>query len=263
VSLDAPPPRALLFATIVALTTGLLALGQTVNAAAPLGARLSLLLGQVALLAPFLILVLLARLHPGRTLGLAPVPARTLALSLASGCGFWVASAGLLESQAFFWPPPPEVVETFRRLHDEIRPTGAASALASILCLAAAPALAEEIAFRGALLGALRPFASPGLTVVVSAAAFGAIHIWPGGYRVPFAFALGLALGALRVRTGSIVPAVVAHGVVNTITLFLAQELDTADAAPSAGAALALLAVGTVLSVATVRAMPRVVSPAP
>ena len=56
-----------------------------------------------------------------------------------------------------------------------------------------------------------------------SAGLFALIHIdtvsaGPAFYRLPFAFAVGLGLAALRLLTGSLIPSMVAHAVLNTIT---------------------------------------------
>jgi membrane protease YdiL (CAAX protease family) len=62
------------------------------------------------------------------------------------------------------------------------------------------------------------------LAIVLSALLFGIIHLDPtsGGaytfYRVPFATVVGLGLGLLRVRSGSLTPCILAHAMLNTIT---------------------------------------------
>jgi membrane protease YdiL (CAAX protease family) len=92
----------------------------------------------------------------------------------------------------------------------------------------------------------------------VSALVFAAIHVTPGGYRVPFALALGLALGALRLRTGSVLPGIAAHAVLNSITLAIAPFLDTSALEPAPvdiRSALGLLALGGAAALVLTRAM--------
>ncbi len=250
-----------LLAAVLSLGIGLFALARTLSATSALGTRTSVALGEAALLAPFVAVPALTRRRAAPALALRRVSGRTLVLSLAAGAAFWIASAGLIECQARFWPPPEDVVNVFRRLHADLRPSGPLAALTSVAALALAPALAEEVAFRGAILGSLRPWLGPAGAVAWSAAAFSAIHISPGGYRVPFAFLLGLALGTLRLRTGSVFPAVAAHAALNTITLSLAQSIDEGSLSAGAvplGAALALLGAGTLLSIVAIRTVPRV-----
>jgi membrane protease YdiL (CAAX protease family) len=73
----------------------------------------------------------------------------------------------------------------------------------------------EELFFRGALFGWLRRRLSAPVSIGVTAAAFAAIHGFPP--ILPLAFALGVAWGWIRERTGSTVPTVAAHVLHNAI----------------------------------------------
>jgi membrane protease YdiL (CAAX protease family) len=245
-----------LAATVVALCIGLVAMSAVAGVVTPFDLRTGLLLAEAALVVPLLFMAPMAG-GLRRMFALADVPGRTIALAFLCGGTLWLLSAGVVETQAAVWPLPPGVAEAFRALHAELRPTGALATLGSILALAVAPGCAEELAFRGALLGAVRKVAGPGGAVAVSAVLFGLIHIQPAGYRVPFALLLGVALGVLRLRTGSVVPGMIAHGVLNTTTLLVTPFIDegaTPETVPLAQA-LGLLAVGTILSVVLVRAI--------
>lgn len=85
--------------------------------------------------------------------------------------------------------------------------------------------LAEEIVFRGAILRTLLNHQAPTMgrwtAISISALIFGLAHINP--VQIPHAFLLGLFLGWLYERTGSIVPGVVAHVVNNTVCFILAR----------------------------------------
>jgi uncharacterized protein len=161
------------------------------------------------------------------------------------------------------WPLPPHVLEFFQQLHAKLDLWPPWSGALSLLAISVWPAVAEEIAFRGALLGSLRRAAGDAGAVVTSAALFGLIHIPPGGYRVPFTLALGLALGALRVRTGSIVPPIVAHAVVNATTVIVSAGLGDAaigdvggpPESASLAAAAAMLALGVAAGTALTLAL--------
>lgn len=201
-----------------------------------LGLRPALLLSEVGLALPALLAVALLQGTWAEALGLQAIPRRIVVLSLLAGAAFWAASLGLFELQYTVWRPPPGYLEAFERLHAALRPSGPLDALLSVGAIALAPAAFEELLFRGAVLPAiLRPWGALG-AIVGSAALFGLIHLdfsTPGGafYRVPFAFAVGLGLGVLRVRTGALLPSVLAHALLNTIT-FVAEPL-TED--PTAG----------------------------
>jgi membrane protease YdiL (CAAX protease family) len=168
----------------------------------------------------------------------------------------WIGGLGLLQLQQLVWPPPPGYLELFRQLHDRLRPRDALEALTSVAAIALAPALCEELVYRGTLLPALLRWGR-GPAIVVSALAFGLMH-FDGAvlYRAPFACAVGLGLGALRVRSGSLLAPAIAHAVLNTLTFaVVAAGIDGSggdDKLPwMAGAAM--LAVGTLLTSVAVR----------
>ena len=76
--------------------------------------------------------------------------------------------------------------------------------------------LAEELVFRGAILRALLRWCSkPWVGIAISALLFALIHANPA--QMPHAFLIGLLLGWLYYRTGSVVPGVVYHWVNNSI----------------------------------------------
>lgn len=80
--------------------------------------------------------------------------------------------------------------------------------------------LAEELVMRGAVLHALLiRFRKPAVCIVVSAALFALIHLNP--IQMPHAFLIGLLLGWLYWRTGSIVPGVAFHWMNNTVAYVL------------------------------------------
>lgn len=256
-----PKARAILelAATVVALFVGLVAMASVATEIVRFDLRTGLLLGEVALIVPLVALAAHLEIPFRRMFALADVPGRTIALAFLCGAAFWLLSAGVMETQAAFWPLPPDVAKTFRQLHAALRPSGALAAAGSMLALAVAPACAEELAFRGALLGALQKVTGPRGAVIASAVLFGLIHLQPAGYRVPFALILGLALGVLRLRTGSVVPGMIAHGVLNTTTILITPFLDEGTSALQSvplAQALGLLAVGAALAVGLLKAMP-------
>ena len=174
---------------------------------------------------------------------------------VALAAAMWVASLGLFEVQYAFWAPPPGYLEAFQRLHEALRPRNAAEALVSVLAIAAAPAICEELLLRGVVLPALLPALGGAGAIVTSAALFALIH-WDL-YRAAFTFALGLALGILRVRTGSLRAPMLAHALVNTITFVAAPLTDDNLAgglpAPRPTLGLSLLSVGAVITVLLIR----------
>ena len=90
-----------------------------------------------------------------------------------------------------------------------------ASKILYFIIVAVLPAFAEEFAFRGVVLGLLRPYGEA-FAVIGSAFVFGAMH--GNIVQIPFAFVIGLFLGYLVIRTGSIWPAIITHFVNNGIS---------------------------------------------
>ena len=81
--------------------------------------------------------------------------------------------------------------------------------------------IAEEIFFRGYVLPGLVKRFGIGWALLLSSVMFGMFHIDPGAI-VP-TFALGLALGWVYLKTGSIWPAMFAHGLHNTVAVLIAK----------------------------------------
>jgi membrane protease YdiL (CAAX protease family) len=195
------------------------------------------LMGSEALLVvPSLVALALFRIPLGRGLALVRLPRRSLLLCAGLGATLWAASLGLFELQYAVWAPPPGYLEGFQRLHELLKADGVLDSLFSLAAIAFAPAVCEEIVFRGSVLPALdRRFGSL-LAALGSALLFGLIHIDAAGdspsfYRVPFAFAVGLGLAALRLRTGSLWASIVAHATLNGITYFAAPFAGVPDGA--------------------------------
>ena len=88
-----------------------------------------------------------------------------------------------------------------------------------VICLMAP--LVEELVMRGAVLSALLQW-QPNrhwAMIALSALLFALIHMNPA--QMPHAFSVGLLLGWMYYRTGSIVPGVVYHWANNTVAYFL------------------------------------------
>ncbi len=88
-----------------------------------------------------------------------------------------------------------------------------------LVTMAFIPAIFEEFCFRGFLFGGLRTRLSGTWTVVATAVIFGVFHeLFLPGRFLPSTF-LGLFLGWIRLRTGSILPGIVLHALHNTLLL--------------------------------------------
>ncbi len=94
-----------------------------------------------------------------------------------------------------------------------------------LLCVGILPAVLEEFAIRGVVLGALRKKFSDSSAIVLSALLFGLLH--GNMQQIPFASLMGLLLGFATVYTGSIIPAVLIHAVNNISSVLLSFTLPT------------------------------------
>jgi sodium transport system permease protein len=98
-----------------------------------------------------------------------------------------------------------------------------------LVCIAIVPAVFEELCFRGFLLGAIRQRTSPWAAIAITAVAFGLFHILVGGTlaieRLVPSTLLGLALGWIAVRTGSVLPGMVFH-ILNNGTIIAIAEYE-------------------------------------
>jgi len=201
------------------------------------GARLGL--PPAACFVPCCAAACIARPRLGRRdLHLAPVGLAIGAASL--GCLLW--TAGLVGWSAGLQPPAPA------------RAPDAASAWIALVVLAP---VFEEVVYRGPLLDALRAAMGTAAALALSAAAFAAPHgsAWVALACVP----LGLALGALRLRTASLGLVIGAHAGVNLAGLVCLALPDRAAtlASPAWGlVALGLLAACTARGAS--RRLPRV-----
>lgn len=81
------------------------------------------------------------------------------------------------------------------------------------------PALIEEFACRGVIIGIIRRHSSKSAAIFVSAILFGAMH---GNFRqIPFAFLLGLILGYAYAKTENLLVPILIHFFNNTFSILL------------------------------------------
>lgn len=81
--------------------------------------------------------------------------------------------------------------------------------------LAVTAGICEEILFRGYLVWVLAPWVGPYPAAFASIAIFGLAHSYQGRAFAPKAFAAGAVMGILALLTGSILPGIVLHALVD------------------------------------------------
>lgn len=95
-------------------------------------------------------------------------------------------------------------------------PTNIFGIILAFVATAVTPALVEEFAMRGVLMGVLRKYGD-GFAIVVSALVFGLMH--GNLVQIPFAFILGLFFGYAVIKTGTIWTAVIIHFINNFMSV--------------------------------------------
>lgn len=166
-------------------------------------------------LAPALLMTLLLTRSPTAALGLrAPRwfvwPAMVvLAVAIHPAC------QELGRFVRFLYPLSPELIDQMRRLESLF--AAAPSLVNVLLVLAFVPAVCEEVAFRGFILNGFRSRGSDWMAILLSSAFFGAIH---GLIQQSLtAAALGVLLGYVAIRAGSVWPGMLLHALHNGLQL--------------------------------------------
>ena len=151
-------------------------------------------------------------------LGVRPPPARFVIAAVLVGLTAWY-----IDLQLVLWLQPGGNPARLERLVER-------SALApSLVAIALLPAIAEELVFRGVLARALAT-RSVGVAIVGSALVFSAYHVLPT--QIVATFPLGLALGTMAVRSGSVIPGMIAHFLNNATVIVISRgELRGLDGA--------------------------------
>jgi sodium transport system permease protein len=195
-----------------------------------------------------LLYALLTRRSPVPAFAVRPAAAAAWAGAALMALGGWMV-ANLIGQWVL--APPPEYIEAFRRML--FPETQARGLLASLALFALTPAVCEELFFRGLILRGLLTRVPPATAIALCAAMFGIYHV--DVYRLVPTTLLGGMLGFIAWRSGSLLPAILAHFLNNAVlvslgTAGLDRRIDAfgavAKGALLVGAAL-LVAVGALI----------------
>jgi sodium transport system permease protein len=116
--------------------------------------------------------------------------------------------------------PPTESLGQMTKLMSGIMDS-APSLVVVLLVLAVVPALFEELAFRGFILGGWLSNRKPISGIVLTSLAFGSAHAV--FQQSIMAFFVGLILGVIAWRTSSLIPCVLYHATHNTMSILLGE----------------------------------------
>lgn len=131
-----------------------------------------------------------------------------------------------------------------------------------ILSITVLAPVVEELLFRGAIQGhLLRTWKNPMWAIVTTALIFGLVHGNPA--QIPFAFVLGVALGWMYYRTGSLLPGILMHFINNTTAVYLFLLSGNSEATMNdmfgVGGAAGIAVLGLILTIVSVRIVKRLV----
>jgi sodium transport system permease protein len=174
-------------------------------------------------------------------IGFVRPSAKATAGAVLIGCSAWAAVAVVSE---WLIPVPKHVLEELRK---SILSLDGRGYVMTLLLMAVSPAICEETLFRGPILRGLGTRLGPPTAIVMTAALFGLFHI--DVYRLFPATVLGVLLGYLAHKSGSIVPSMLAHFCNNAILVTLARSgLDERMEGMSHRASVMLVAASLVLT---------------
>ena len=110
---------------------------------------------------------------------------------------------------------------------------GSVSLPLKILCLAAAPAICEEFFFRGFLQNSIRQNSSAAMAVVSAALLFGLFHVIVKDVlffeRLIPSTLMGIVLGMVYERSGSVLPGMLLHLIHNSLLMALSHYQDVLE----------------------------------
>jgi len=162
------------------------------------------------------------------------LPAGRIWLAAGSiGLSSWALAHEFMVLQARVMPFSEAVQGFLQRVQAELL---TAPPFTVLVLIAIVPAVAEEILFRGFLLSGLRSAMGRAGTVLTAAFVFSLFHFMIE--RVPLTFLLGVLLGWIVLKSGSILPAILVHVMHNASAIVLARFeevgrwLGTTDAMP-------------------------------
>ncbi len=124
----------------------------------------------------------------------------------------------LVGAQYKVWPPDPQASQAMEKL---FRPALDSNPWVTILGVGLLAGVCEELLYRGPLQAALMQKTRPWTALWIGGFLFAAAHVEPSG--IPYRTLLGVLLGWMVWRSGSIFPAMLAHMLIDSVNLGLAK----------------------------------------
>jgi membrane protease YdiL (CAAX protease family) len=166
----------------------------------------------------FVVAVLLLRVVTSRPLsyaGFRRVSPRIVMFAVIASIAIIVPAMSLEAVVMHHFEIPQELIDA---LNEIIKAETVPELLYVLLVAAVGAALSEELVFRGILQNSLASRMKGWAAMLIASGVFGLLHtIW----RFPPAFVLGLFLGVLYWRTGSLLPSLAAHLTINSVSIVM------------------------------------------
>lgn len=192
----------------------------------PLGLKLSLIVGELCLLLIPLVYINIKNYPIREIFRWRKVPLNILLVSVPVGLGLSIVMDELDRLLQLIFPMPEELNQEI------IKTMTVTSGLDLLLLIFSAVILAavvEEAIFRGFLQQSIEEHADVTQAVIFSGLAWAFIHLNP--YTITQLFVFGFFLGFISWRTGSIIPAIICHGINNLLALIY-YNIDVPDDLP-------------------------------
>lgn len=179
-------------------------------------AQLALITQLVVVLTPALLMTIMFTRSPRKTLLLSLPPWWGVPVAVVLAALLHPVATAIQDLVMRLYPLQSEIAEELSRLV-----VGEGNVLALLLVLALAPAICEELAFRGFVLSGFRHLGHKWQAIVLSSVFFGLSHAI--FQQSLIASLLGLVLGYVAVQTGSILPGIVFHALHNSFALLMGR----------------------------------------
>jgi len=187
----------------------------------PLLQELHLLLGLIItelgfLVSPPLLYAIRHKYNLSRTFQLAPIPFKTVWLTVVTTAAAFVLIGVVATFQEQILPRPQAYQELWEQAFKQFQQV---PFLLTFSVVALLPGICEELFFRGFLLRGIRKKLANRESVILVGILFGTFHLDP--YRFLPVTLLGIMFGYLVVKTGSILPGMIAHMTNNTLAILI------------------------------------------
>jgi|GEM_PF-184085 len=170
----------------------------------------------ILILLPPLLLLRLAKVDWRREFRFTRPPVRALVFAVLMAAPAYVLAAGVMQLIDLIYPIPAEYLKV---LQEAVSLENLSLGMV-LLVMGVLPGLCEETLMRGYIYRSFRSY-GPWTAIVVSAVLFGIMHLDP--FRLLPAALIGLYLGILLWRSGSIWVPIVAHAVNNSLAVLLSR----------------------------------------